>query len=95
MVWVYAAALIAGIVLLLAWIGAAAVAAWVEGWEFADPERRFGARGRFAVAALVGFGIAGLSATYAGFHPIVAIAAAALGAAALVWVARTFAPVQA
>lgn len=95
MVWVYAAALIAGIVLLLAWIAAAAVAAWVDGWDFADPEQRLGARGRFVVAGSIGFGMAGLSATYAGFHPLVAVVAAVAGAAALVWVARTFAPVQA
>jgi hypothetical protein len=95
MVWVYAASLIAGIVLLLVWIAAAAVAAWVEGWGFADPEQRFGAGGRVAVAGSIGFGMAGLSATYAGFHPLLAVAAAIAGAAGLVWVARTFAPVQA
>ena len=95
MVWVYAASLIAGLVLLLVWIAAAAVAAWVDGWEFADPEQRFGATGRFAVAGSIGFGMAGLSATYAGFHPLFAVVAAAAGAAALVLVARTFAPVQA
>lgn len=95
MVWVYAAALIAGIVLLLAWIAAAAVAAWVDGWDFADPEQRFGPRGRFVVAGSIGFGMAGLSATYAGFHPLAAVVAAVAGAAALVWVAGTFAPVQA
>lgn len=95
MVWVYAVALAAGIVLLLAWIAAAAVAAWVDGWEFADPEQRFGARGRFVVAGSIGFGMAGMSATYGGLHPVVAVVAAFAGAAALIWVARTFAPVQA
>ena len=95
MVWIYAVALIAGFVLLLAWLIAAAVAAWVDGWEDTDPERRFGARGRFVVAGSVGFGMAGLSATFAGLHAGFALVASLLGAAALVWVARTFAPAEA
>jgi hypothetical protein len=95
MVWVYAAALLAGLLMLLAWVAAGAVAAWVDGWESADPERRFGAAGRFVVAGSIGFGMAGLSASFAGLHPVLAFIAAAGGAAALVWVARTFAQVEA
>ena len=94
MVWVYAVALIAGLLMLLTWMIGAAVGAWVDGWDFADPERRFGATGRFVVAGSIGFGMAGMSATFAGFHPGLALVAALLGAAALVLVARTFAPVE-
>ncbi len=95
MVWFYALALIAGILALLAWMIAVAVAAWVDGWEFADPERRFGANGRFAVAGAIGFGMGGMSASFAGWHPVVAFRAALLGTGALVLVARTFAPAEA
>lgn len=95
MVWVYAVALIAGLLMLLGWIVGSALGAWVEGWEFADPENRFGATGRSVVAGSVGFGIAGMSATFAGWHPLVAVVAAVLGAAAMVTVARVFAPAEA
>ena len=95
MVWVYAVALIAGLLMLLGWIVGSALGAWVEGWEFADPEHRFGAAGRSVVAGSVGFGIAGMSAAFAGWHPLVAVVAAVLGAAAMVTVARVFAPAEA
>ena len=95
MVWVYAVSLIAGLLMLLGWIVGSALGAWVEGWEFADPENRFGATGRSVVAGSVGFGIAGMSATFAGWHPLVAVVAAILGAAAMVTVARVFAPADA
>lgn len=95
MVWVYAVALIAGLLMLLGWIVGSALGGWVEGWEFADPENRFGATGRSVVAGSVGFGIAGMSATFAGWHPLVAVVAAVLAAAAMVTVARVFAPAEA
>jgi hypothetical protein len=94
MVWVYAFVLVAGVLMALAWLVAVAVGAWVEGWEFADPERRFGPNGRSVVAGFVGFGMAGMSATFAGWHPILALIAAVLGAAALVVVSRAFAPAE-
>jgi len=90
MVWVFALALSAGILMLLAWIAGVGIGTWVDGWEFADPERRFGAPGRSIVAGAIGFGMAGMSATFAGWHPIVATIAAILGAVALVAVARVF-----
>jgi hypothetical protein len=95
MVWVFAIALIAGLLMLLAWIVGTALGAWVEGWDFADPEGRFGAMGRSVVAGSVGFGIVGMSATFAGWHPMIAVVAAILGAGALVAVARVFAPAEA
>lgn len=95
MVWIYALALIVGFVALIAWIVGAALGAWVDGWEFADPEARFGATGRSIVAGLVGFGIAGMSATFAGWHAVLALAAALLGVVAMVAVARVFTPAEA
>jgi hypothetical protein len=92
MVWVYAFALVAGLLMLLAWIVGVALGAWVEGWEFADPDRRFGATGRSFVAGAFGFGMAGMSATFAGWHAIFALVAALLGTAALVAVSRAFEP---
>jgi hypothetical protein len=94
MVWVYAVALIAGFLALLLWIVGVALGTWVDGWEFADPERRFGVAGRSVVGGVVGFGMGGMSATFAGWHPALALGAAVLGAAALVFVARVFAPAE-
>ncbi|GMQ84511.1 MAG: hypothetical protein BMS9Abin07_0075 [Acidimicrobiia bacterium] len=94
MVWIYATTLALGFLALLVWIGSVAVAAWVDGWEFADPEQRFGEKGRLLVAAAVGFGMAGMSATFAGWSPVLATAAALVGGAALAAVARVFAPAQ-
>ncbi len=42
MVPVYAIALFVGFLILLACLVGVAVAPWVHGWQFADPERRFG-----------------------------------------------------
>jgi hypothetical protein len=64
MVKVYAVALAAGILLLLVWIGARALAANVPAWAGLDPEGRFGRGGRVVVATLTGFGLAGLSAEF-------------------------------
>lgn len=94
MVWVYGFVLAAGFLMLLAWIVAAAIGAWVDGWEFADPERRYGSTGRSIVAGAFGFGMAGMSATFAGWHWILALVAAVLGAAALVAVSRAFEPAE-
>ena len=92
MVWIYAIALGLGLLALLVWLVGVAVATWVDGWEFADPERRFGETGRSATAAVFGFGMGGMSATFAGWNPVIAAAAALVGGAALVAVARVFAP---
>lgn len=92
MVPVYAIALFAGFLMLLAWIVGVAVGTWVDGWEFADPERRFGALGRSIVAGVVGFGMAGMSASFGGWPPVLAVFGALAGAAAMVAVARVFGP---
>jgi len=92
MVPVYAISLFLGFLLLLAWIVGVAVGSWVEGWEFADPERRFGATGRSVVAGVVGFGMAGMSASFGGWPPALAILGALAGALAMVVVARFFGP---
>jgi hypothetical protein len=83
----YAIALVLGIIAILAWIAAVAVAETVSGWEHIDPDRRFGARGRATIGGLSGLGLAGMSATYGGWHDVAAFVAAVAGAAAVAVVA--------
>jgi hypothetical protein len=79
---VYAVTLVAGFVLILMWVAAVAVAESVPGWQHVDPEQRFGRNGRLAVAALMGFGLGGMSSSFAGW-PVAAAVAGALGGALL------------
>lgn len=88
----YAVAVVAGFVLVVAWVGASGISLWVDDWHFADPERRFGQTGRSIVAGVFGLGIAGMSATYAGWPLAAALAAALGGAAALAVLARWLGP---
>ncbi len=69
-----------GAVALLGWIATVGIAGSVEGWEKVDPDTRFGVTGRRVVAAVFGFGMAGLSAAYAGWPIAVATIAAIAGA---------------
>ncbi len=80
----YGIPLIVGVLLMIAWIVAAAVAATVDGWEGVDPERRFGRSARFVLAGLIGFGMAGISSLYAGWQPLVTVAAGTVGAIGLI-----------
>lgn len=90
----FAIPLVTGIVLLLAWIGLGAASAMVPEWEGWDPERRFGVLGRDVVSALFGFGMAGMSALYAGWPEALSAVAAVAGAGALVVSSRFFGPVD-
>ena len=92
MTTVYAIVLVAGIVGLLAWVAMTAIADTVEGWTRVDPETRFGARGRFGLAAALGFGLAGMSATFAGWSAALAFAAAVAGAAVSTVIAYRYGP---
>jgi len=91
---VYAIALVVGIVALIGWTVAVAIGASVAGWERADPERRFGTAGRFTLAGVLGFGMAGMSATFAGWPAAAAGVAAIAGTVGLIIVARFFGPEQ-
>ena len=71
-------------------LGALAVAGWVSlgiaanawhGREDLDPETRWGRTGRMTVAATLGFGLGGMSASFAGWNSFLAFAAALSGAA--------------
>ncbi|MEN8040337.1 MAG: hypothetical protein ABFR95_02435 [Actinomycetota bacterium] len=88
----YGIPLLIGILLMLAWIAATAVGATVDGWEGVDPERRFGRTGRFLLAALLGFGMAGISSLYAGWPTGFTVVAGVAGAIGLVVVSVWLAP---
>ena len=92
MVPIYAVATVVGLVALLGWIGLTVFAATVAGSERRDPEQRFGSTGRLAVAAVFGFGLAGMSASYAGWTWLAALAAALGGAVGAGLVARYLGP---
>lgn len=80
----YGIPLLIGFLFLVGWISATAVAATVAGWENADPEHRFGRSGRFVLAALIGFGMAGMSTLYAGWPVALTIFAGMVGAVGLI-----------
>lgn len=92
MVPIYALATAAGVVSLLVWIGLTVFANTVAGREPLDPEGRFGPTGRVAVAAVFGFGLAGMSASFAGWSWLAALAAALAGAIGAGLVARYLGP---
>lgn len=96
MTGVYAVALVVGFVALIAWVAMSVVAANVAGWDRFDPDRRLGRWGRRSIAGLVGFGMAGLSTTYAGWPTGAVVAAAVAGLAGLAlvsdWLTRADGP---
>ncbi len=81
MVALYAIAVLLGALGLTTWI-VVGVMAERPGSAAVDPEVRFGVRGRSIVAGVLGFGLGGMSSSYAGW-PVVAVLAAATGGAAL------------
>jgi len=60
MIKFYALGLILGVLGLLVWVILRTLAVNVPTWSSIDPENRFGVLGRRVVAALVGFGMAGM-----------------------------------
>ena len=84
--------LMIGFILMLVWVGATAVAATVDGWQGIDPDLRYGRTGRFIVAGMIGFGMAGMSSLYAGWPPLLAVGAAVLGGAGLIGVSIWLGP---
>ena len=63
MVKIYAVSLVVGILALVIWVMAKAFSENIDRPSF-DPELRFGLAGRRIVAAMVGLGMAGLSAEF-------------------------------
>lgn len=88
----YGTVLLVGLVLGGIWLVLIAIAGMVDGWEPVDPETRWGVRGRFLIAGLIGFGMAGISVLYTSLPDIFSIVGAILGAIALIAVSRYFGP---
>ncbi len=88
MVKVYAVALVVGVAALLGWIMMRALSANIDRASI-DPEQRLGLIGRRVVAALVGFGIGGMSAEFSprDLSWPFALVLAILGAGAAAWYA--------
>jgi hypothetical protein len=89
---VYAAVLACAILALLVWVGLSAIAATVDGWGHVDPEERYGRGARLALAGTAGFGLAGVSATFAGWAAWATLVAACGGAMFAVGVAYRYGP---
>lgn len=82
---VFAVVLVLGILGLFSWIVAVGLSGNVESWGWMDPERRFGARGRRIVAAMVGFGMGGMSSVYAGWPTWLVVLASVAAAGGAAW----------
>jgi len=57
-----------------------------------DPEARFGTAGRLIVSGTAGFGLGGMSSTFAGWTPPLAIVAAVGGGIAVALLTRALGP---
>lgn len=84
--------LLLGFVLMVIWIAATAVAGQVEGWEGVSPEERFGRTGRYVLAGTIGFGMAGISALYAGWPDVLSVVAGLAGAVGLIVTSTVLGP---
>ena len=76
---VYAIAIVVGLVGIIAWVVFGVVGTSGAAPSSLDPEQRFGSRGRGVLGSVTGFGMAGISATYAGWNAVIAFAAAIVG----------------
>lgn len=81
MIPVYAVVLVLGVAALLVWLVMAATASSVDDKQEWNPEERFGPTGRNVVAGLLGFGLGGMSASFAGWASGLAVVGAVGGAA--------------
>ncbi len=88
MVPLYAICTALGIIAIIAWVTLGMAATAWEGKDHLDPERRFGALGRDIVAATLGFGLGGMSASFAGWNTGLAALGAVAGGVIAVVVAR-------
>jgi hypothetical protein len=79
----YSLALLLGTVAAIGWVVAGVAADGALG-RLPRPEERFGRPGRIAVTALMGFGLGGLSASFAGWAGLQSVLVAVGGAGFLV-----------
>ena len=88
MIPVYAISVVLGAVGVLVWIFLGVTSSSVKGKADLDPEERFGTIGRSVVAAVVGFGLGGMSASFAGWSTFLALLGAVAGAVLMTAAAR-------
>ena len=88
MIALYAICTVLGVLALLGWITLGIASGAWEGKEHLDPEERFGEAGRSAVAAVLGLGLGGMSASFAGWNTGLALLGAIVGAVVAVVVGR-------
>ncbi|MDX2343376.1 MAG: hypothetical protein QNL12_06485 [Acidimicrobiia bacterium] len=81
MIAIYAVCIVLGVIGIFTWITMGLVSSSWGDKKHLDPEQRFGAKGRYVVAGLSGFGLAGMSASFGGWNDGLAIVAALGGAA--------------
>jgi hypothetical protein len=81
---VYAICVLLGSVGALAWVYLGMTASAVEGKAALDPETRYGFAGRATVAGVLGFGLGGMSASFAGWNSGLAIVGAIGGAGLMI-----------
>lgn len=88
MVPVYAICVVLGVVALVAWVFLGLTSNSVAGKEMLDPEERFGEPGRMVVSGVLGFGLGGMSASFAGWNTGFALLGAVGGAVLAVLAGR-------
>ena len=88
MIPIYAICVVLGAVAALVWIFLGLGSEAIPGKSSFDPDARFGERGRWAVAGVLGFGLGGMSASFAGWATLPALGGAVGGAALMVLAAH-------
>lgn len=88
MIPVYAISVVIGSLAVLVWIFLGLTSSSVAGKQSLDPEAKFGSTGRGVVAGVLGFGLGGMSASFAGWQTGLAIIGAVGGAVLMVLLGR-------
>lgn len=88
MVPIYAICIVLGVVAVLAWVILGMTASTVADKENLEPEQRFGEKGQMAITAVLGFGLGGMSASFAGWSTGLALVGAGVGAVGATLIGR-------
>lgn len=88
MIALYAICIVLGVAGIFYWVITGLMASSLHGKAHLEPEQRFGTRGQYLIAGLSGFGLGGMSASFAGWPDGLAVVAAMAGAVAAVLAAR-------
>jgi hypothetical protein len=85
---IYAVCVVAGSLAALGWIALGTISSAFAEKAHLDPETRYGEAGRFVVGGVLGFGLGGMSASFAGWGAIPALLGAIGGTGLLLVAAR-------